>query len=1362
MIKQSISTFFRRVFATIAAALGALAVTADTRADLPAFPGAQGFGKYATGGRGGSVYYVTNLNDSGPGSFRDAVSQPNRTVVFAVSGVIDFQPPRYNVSSNITIAGQTAPGDGVVLYGDGIGFSNANNSITRFMRFRMGAGGADNRNAMTVARGNDMIFDHVSTSWGRDETFSLNPDRGYEINRITIQNTIIAQGLLGHSAGSLIQTEGGVSILHSLYHSNNTRNPRARLTMEYVNNVVYNWGVAAYILGSSAGNSHGNVFGNYFINGPSGSGPAFTRGNANYHIFARDNWQDSSRNGVLDGRLLEQADYHSDVTWHDEPYPYPFALEDALPARTALKSVISKVGASIRRDEVDDQLLRELESWGTLGQLISNEFEGPMNGPGWFRPGRAYTDTSRDGMPDFWKQGTGQDIHAQNHNDPSPSGSGYTRLEDYLNWLAKPHGIAFQDTTVFIDLRQFTRGFVPFGPVYSIANVDNGTATLVNGYLVRFEPEDGFEGPTSFDFTVVDEDGDTLTRTMNLFFSPVAHTGERIWQGTPGDHAWNAETPNWFDGRSLHFPFQLGDNVTLDHAGHPVVHLEGVLEPGLVRVVADEEYLLTGNGSLAGEMALQKSGAGLLVIETENTYTGDTTIEEGGLLLRGTMTGSHVTVSSNARASGTGHYGAGLTLHPGATLAPGDETGDPGTLSVSGDLILSEGSTVELALSNDPTGQTEANDLIRIDGDLHLQGPVTIQIDLLHGAPEDGAFTLFAVAGNLHGDLEDIILLGASGELAEADGTLQLQVSTKRPPAELVWSGDGFVNLWDTGVNPNWRNDGEHDVFLFLDPVIFDDTGSTSPPVNLVGNLSPASVTVDAEGEYTFAGTGRITGATGLTKRGPGTLNLRAISDYTGPTVIEGGVVEIMELTNAGQPGPLGAATAEPENLVIENATLRASGNAFESDRGITLGEAATFEISAESEGEVRLTGVIAGGGSLIKQGPGRLILSAENTYLAGTVIEQGELALDTPAGPGTTTANDYALGSGSVTFRGGVLRLYGGGLGDAGPGYGTFDNPLVVPEGETGTLITPGRYRMGSSLSGSGTLNFEANYVRGMLAGDWSEFSGLINVTAAPQSPGSGRAEFRVSNSHGYPNATLYLHDGVNLTRRGGADTIRIGALGGTAGARIEPGNSNSGGTHYIIGSNDRDAAFAGRLQNDGGTVAFTKVGRGSWTLSGANTYTGGTIINEGTIRVENTSGSALGNGPVTVNQNGTLAGTGFINGPVTIAAGGTIDPGGDGDGVLTVNDQVTLQPGSSLRIRIDPEAQTSDRLDVGNTLQLGGSLLLQGPGWVPAAGDTFQLFDAETINGEFAALYLPPLPGPELEWDTSDLATTGHIRIK
>jgi pectate lyase len=176
-MKYSIPTNPLARFAIAAIICGiiiAVAHSAFTSAQtmLPAFPGAEGFGANAPGGRGGSVYIVTNLNDSGPGSFRDAVSQPNRYVVFAVGCLIRINS-RIAVARNLTIAGQTAPGEGITIYGNGLSFSNANNTITRYLRIRMGVVGDSGADAVTIAQGDNMIFDHVSVSWGRDETFSV-------------------------------------------------------------------------------------------------------------------------------------------------------------------------------------------------------------------------------------------------------------------------------------------------------------------------------------------------------------------------------------------------------------------------------------------------------------------------------------------------------------------------------------------------------------------------------------------------------------------------------------------------------------------------------------------------------------------------------------------------------------------------------------------------------------------------------------------------------------------------------------------------------------------------------------------------------------------------------------------------------------------------------------------------------------------------------------------------------------------------------------------------------------------------------------------------------------------------------------
>ncbi len=393
-----------------------------------AFPGAEGFGRYATGGRAGEVYKVTNLNDEGPGSFRDAVSQPNRMVVFEVGGVIRLKT-RIIVSENITIAGQTAPGDGITIYGNGLSYSDANNSITRYIRVRMGKVGDKGKDAVALAHGHDMIFDHMSITWGRDGTFDLNGD----VRDVTIQNSIIGQGLQTHSTGGLIQSSGGVSILGCLWINNHTRNPKVKGINQYVNNVVYNYAVAGYIQGGrSEGKSYANVEGNYFIAGPeTGDTPPFNRSNENFHIYAANNWFDGNTNGKLDGELVKREVYEP-VTWMEEPFDYPEVT--ILSPEEAFQKVVAQVGASIRRDEVDEFLMKDLLSFGQKGRTISDEMDLPMKGPGKVKGGKAPKDTDGDGIPDKREKANGLDPKDPNDGKQLAE-NGYTHLENYLHEL---------------------------------------------------------------------------------------------------------------------------------------------------------------------------------------------------------------------------------------------------------------------------------------------------------------------------------------------------------------------------------------------------------------------------------------------------------------------------------------------------------------------------------------------------------------------------------------------------------------------------------------------------------------------------------------------------------------------------------------------------------------------------------------------------------------------------------------------------------------------------------------------------------------------------------------------------------------
>lgn len=419
---------------------------------LPAFPGAEGFGRFATGGRGGEIYHVTNLNDNGKGSLRDAVSQPNRIIVFDVSGVINLKS-RLVFKSNQTILGQTAPGEGVQVYGNGVSFSNANNIIVRYLRIRMGVNGDNGKDAAGVAEGHDMIFDHMSVLWGRDENFSVSSNnKGTGPANVTIQNSIIGQGLQPHSCGGLIQTDNGVTLFRNLYIENSTRNPKVKGLNQFVNNVLYNWGKeAAYNMGGdSAGESWAEISDNYWVAGPWKGAKPLVGGNDNFKYVGFGNYYDENRNGVCDGHEMTDEEYASSGGYRlgDVSELPAYGARQEMPpiagrttAPEALEQVLAHAGASLPvRDEVDRYLIGELASFGTLGSTtgITTEKALPHKGTGTLYGGFKPLDSDGDGIPDEWEKANGL-----NPDDPADAAAiaanGYANIENYSFTLDGPY-----------------------------------------------------------------------------------------------------------------------------------------------------------------------------------------------------------------------------------------------------------------------------------------------------------------------------------------------------------------------------------------------------------------------------------------------------------------------------------------------------------------------------------------------------------------------------------------------------------------------------------------------------------------------------------------------------------------------------------------------------------------------------------------------------------------------------------------------------------------------------------------------------------------------------------------------------------
>lgn len=440
--------------------------TAMAQEQLLAFPGAEGFGRYTQGARAVAkpeVYHVTNLNDAGAGSLRDAVSKEGRVIVFDVAGTINLESPLVFKGNN-TVLGQTAPGEGINIYGNRTSFSGANNLIVRYLRFREGINGPTNTDACGVANGMDMIFDHLSVLWGKDENFSVSWDnKNNRPANITIQNTIIGQGLQTHSCGGLIQTIGGVTLYRNLYIENKTRNPKVKGLNQYVNNVVYNWGEGGcYIMSDSEGDSWADIENNYFVKGPwKGTNP-FSRGIQSFRYYGVGNYYDDNASWYLDGHEMSVEEMNGSQNG-TAPYSTYFESLDALNANiteynaTATETIqlipeisnkmtaeqaylwmIEGVGPSIVRDVIDEYIIDLIKTNGKKGSIngITSEKDLPHKGIANLSGGVKPLDTDGDGMPDAWETANGL-----NPNDASDAtavaANGYLNIENYANGITE-------------------------------------------------------------------------------------------------------------------------------------------------------------------------------------------------------------------------------------------------------------------------------------------------------------------------------------------------------------------------------------------------------------------------------------------------------------------------------------------------------------------------------------------------------------------------------------------------------------------------------------------------------------------------------------------------------------------------------------------------------------------------------------------------------------------------------------------------------------------------------------------------------------------------------------------------------------
>ena len=395
-----------------------------------AFPGAEGFGALATGGRGGTVYHVTNLNNSGPGSFRDAVSQSNRTVVFDVGGVINITS-QVAFSNNITVAGQTAPG-GIVVYGDGVSLSNRSNIILRYMTFRQGIESGEGTKALNITSGSNIILDHISIGWGRWDNLGITSNA----HTITVQNSLIHEAIDPQRFGALIDSSRNLSIIRNLWINNQSRNPKGKADMQFINNVIYNWRYGGYIGGHSSAPWQQDLINNYFIKGRSSNDYYIDDFNSNDRVFNSGNLIDDDLidvggDGLPEGRTINDDSFvRAGATIEPAAYNNPTVPVTVMSPVEAWQWVRDQAGNSLHRDAADLRQIQHLTSHGSQGAIIATE--ATVGGQPPVAGGVAPADTDGDGMPNAWETANGTNPNLADNNGDINS-DGYTNLENYIN-----------------------------------------------------------------------------------------------------------------------------------------------------------------------------------------------------------------------------------------------------------------------------------------------------------------------------------------------------------------------------------------------------------------------------------------------------------------------------------------------------------------------------------------------------------------------------------------------------------------------------------------------------------------------------------------------------------------------------------------------------------------------------------------------------------------------------------------------------------------------------------------------------------------------------------------------------------------
>ena len=758
-------------------------------------------------------------------------------------------------------------------------------------------------------------------------------------------------------------------------------------------------------------------------------------------------------------------------------------------------------------------------------------------------------------------------------------------------------------------------------------------------------------------------------------------------------------------------------------------------------------HTLTG-GAFTGNMRLVKQGDGTLVLpKVTQTYKGNTDVWAGTLQFDGTMESSPLWLNRHTSLiSDGGNFKGGIKADYNATIYVGgkDKAGQLTTTT----LALGFGSRVTFDMFGDDTADQLTATLLTIEKKDWQYGPQysTPVIEIVpHFATGSNKLPagkhLLANIGSITGSIDDIKIEGISAQkptLSYEDGKLYINLADMRDATSITWDG-GTDGIWDFADTKNFKlSDGQSEVFVTGDDVVFNDQ-ATITDIKVEGELTPNSVTfANNTKAYTLSGEGSIIGNATLNINGEGQVTINNVNSMTGGVNLNKGTLTVGSLANniGTEQGALGPVA----NTVYMNGGTLAVSNSLTSSHTIILAEnGGTVQVgnglTMTQDGSIQrqTTGSTA---VLHKTGEGTLELGTQNNF-ATLYVDEGRVNL--------SEAKDVMNGPDKIVFNGSNVKVY-----DADDAYSYSSNRInyEVTEGATGQLYLDSRCDYYGKLTGKGTLNVVARYVRGDLKGNWSEFEGTVVCNQNGQ-------EFRWFNTYGLPKGTMNIP--ANSTVNAESRSFTLGNLTGG-------GTLSTSGT-VTIGSLNQDITYTGSFS---GTTVI-KTGSGSWTftrpVSGVNSYT----FKGGDIQLNSTNSTPLfGSTLATVETEAVLKGTGTVA-ALAIQNGGTLMPGSYTSsrryGAITSTGTVSLYAGSKLYLAAynkNNNNTSRSYLTIGGDLKLYGDIYIElGSSYTPAAGDEIIFWTvAKEVTGN-PVLHLPELPAG-LYWDTTGLLTKeGKLRV-